>query len=181
MKKGTKIFISVFLAITIILSALLWWWCGFFYSTNSYFYKQVSNSEYNALPTIESLPEHRDVKYKYFKDYMGVWESEAYTMIVEYDDETYNNQKNVVCEPFEALTDWTDFDENDYPIVKKVTSGIELNGFSFKMYSTDYPHKIFFIGANDDANQIAYIYFEDHDLDSISEPYSDFIDKSCGW
>ena len=69
MKKGTKIFLSIFLIIAIILGCLIWWWCGFFYSTSSYFYNQVSQNEYNPLPTIESLPEHKSVKYKFFKDY----------------------------------------------------------------------------------------------------------------
>lgn len=182
MKKRTKIFLSIFLVITIILAGLFWWWCGFFYSTSSYFYKQVSNSEYSPLPTIDSLPEHKSVKYKYFKDYMGIFESEAYTMIVEYDEETYNNQKIVIYEPFEALTDWTDTDEDAwYPEKKKDTTPFEFKDFSFMMYSDDYPHYIYFIGTNDETNEIAYIYFADHDLDEISKPYSVFIDESCGW
>lgn len=173
MKKGVKIFLSIFFVVLLLFSALLWWWCGFFYSTSSYHYKQVSQYEYSPLPTIGSLPEHKSVKYKYFKDYMGIFESEAYTMIVKYDEETYKNQSKVIYEPFENI-------EDGYK-VKRNTSPIELDGFSFEMYSIDYPKAIYFVGTNDETNQIAYIYFVDHDLDYISEPYSVFIDESCGW
>lgn len=182
MKKGTKIFLSIFLVLTIIFAGISWWWFGFFYSTSSYHYKQVSQYEYNPLPTIESLPEHKSVKYKYFKDYMGVFESEAYTMIVKYNKETYEKQKATLYEPFEKICDWTNTDdENDYPLEKKVTTPFDFKGFSFVMYSDEYPKIIYFVGTNDKTNQIAYIYFSDHDLDEISRPYSVFIDENCGW
>ena len=179
MKKGIKIFLSIFLVLTIIFAGISWWWFGFFYSTSSYFYNQVSSYEYIALPTIDTLPEHKSVKYKYFKDYMGVFESEAYTMIVKYDEETYENQKKTIYEPLKNIEDL--YLPNDEDEIKRNTSPIEFDGFSFEMYSVDYPKAIYFVGTNDETNQIAYIYFVDHDLDEISEPYSVFIDESCGW
>ncbi len=179
MKKGTKIFLSIFLIIAIILGCLIWWWCGFFYSTSSYFYNQVSQNEYNPLPTIASLPEHKSVKYKFFKDYMGVFESEAYTMIVKYDEDTYNAQKNIIYEPFEKTEEiFIGYQPEE---LTRNTSPIELDGFSFEMFSKDFPKIIYFVGTNDDTSEIAYILYEDHDLDEISEPYSVFIDKCCGW
>lgn len=181
MKKGTKIFLSIFLVVLFVFAGILWWWCGFFYSTSSFFYKQQSQYEYNILPTVDSLPEYKSVKYKYFHDYMGVFESEAYTLIVKYDEETYEKQKSTLYKPFEELCDWTNTDEYDYPLEKKETKPFNFKDFSFVMYSDDYPHYIYFIGTNDKTNQIAYIYFLDHDLDEISRPYSVFIDESCGW
>ncbi len=182
MKKGIKIFLSIFLVITIIFAGLFWWWSGFFYSTSSRYYKEISSSEYSPLPTVDSLPEHISVKYKYFKDYMGIWESKAYTMIVEYNEETYKKQKATLYESYEKLCDWTNTDdENDYPLEKKETIPFEFKEFFFVMYSDDYPHNIYFIGTNDKTNQIAYIYFYDHDLDYIGKSYSEFLDENCGW
>ena len=34
---------------------------------------------------------------------------------------------------------------------------------------------------NDKTNEIAYIFFEDTDLDEINMPYSMFINSYCGW
>lgn len=179
MKKFIKIFGITSLVLTIILGCLFWWWAGFSYSTSSRYYAQMSNSEFYSLPTIESLPKHESVKYKYFNDRMGIFDSKAYTMIVEYDEDTYKAQKDIVYETFEEIEEiFIGYQPEE---LTRNTSPIELDGFSFEMFSRDFPKIIYFVGTNDETNEIAYILYEDHDLDSISVPYSTFIDQCCGW
>lgn len=180
MKKAIKIILIVVLVIAIIVSGLFAWnLFGFRASTKSEYYEEIASAS-DYLPTVDSLPEHKSVEYKYFEDHMLIFTSQAYTMIVEYDEDTYKSQRNIAHLPFENIDNWTTYDGE----VNRVTTNIdpiELDGFSFKMYSEWYPKYIYFIGINDETNQVAYIYFEDTDLDVIDMPYSTFIRTYCGW
>ena len=180
MKKALKIVLIIILIVAIIISGLFAWCLfGFRASTKAEYYEELATQD-DYLPTADSIPEHISVQYKYYEDYALIFMSQAYTMIVKYDEDTYNSQKDVVHLPFEKIDKWTTYDgEENY--VKTNTSPIELDGFSFKMFSEYYPHEIYFIGTNDETNEVAYIYFEDADLDVISEPYSTFIRTYCGW
>lgn len=180
MKKALKIILIVILIIALIAGGLFVWQIfGSFKSNSAKYYEELADTS-QLLPTADSLPEHISVEYKYFEDYMLIFTSKAYTMIVEYDKETYNTQKQIAHLPFENIDELTTYNGKEDEIITN-TSPIELDGFSFKMYSEWYPKFIYFIGVNDETNQIAYIYFEDIDLDSISVPYSTFIDQYCGW
>lgn len=180
MKKAIKIILIVILVIAIIFGGLfIWDLFGFRISTKAKYYEEIaSGSEY--LPTADSLPEHKSVEYKYYQKNMLIFMSQSYTMIVEYDEETYKSQKDVAHLPFENINEFISSYEDEEEIVTNKET-IELDGFSFKMYSEFFPKYIYFIGFNDETNQIAYIYFEDSDLDVIDEPYSTFIRTYCGW
>lgn len=180
MKKAIKIILIVILILAIIVGSLfIWDLLGFRVSTKSKYYEELAISN-KYLPTANSLPEHISVEYKYFQQNMLIFVSYSYTMIVEYDENTYNEQKEIAHLPFENIDEFTTYNGDDNEIITN-TSPIELDGFSFKMYSEFYPKYIYFIGTNDETNQIAYIYFEDTDLDVIDEPYSTFIKTYCGW
>ena len=178
MKKGFKNILIVLLIISIIGASIFAWnLFGFSISTKSKYYEEVATRS-NYLPTADSLPEHISLEYKYYEDYMFIFTSHAYTMIIEYDEKTYSSQKDVAHLPFENIDEWTSSAEEE---LVTNTTPIELDGFTFKMYSEWFPKFIYFIGFNDETHQIAYIYFEDNDLGSISVPYSEFIRTSCGW
>ncbi len=179
MKKGIKIFLSIFLiTIIVFLFVLIWDLFGFKYSTNPKHYKEVAQE--HILPNIEDLPRHKSVKYKYYQKNFLIFFSSAYSMIVKYDEDTYNNQKAILYEPYENINEMETSNETDNPIQRN-NEPIIVDEFSFEMYSEWYPHCIYFIGTNDKTNQIAYIYFEDMDLDTIDLPYSWFIELYCGW
>ena len=178
MKKVIKIILIVVLAISVVVGSIfIWYLFGSFKSSNPKYYNEIAEESY-YLPTADSLPKHISVKYKYFEDYMLIFTSKAYTMIVKYDEETFNLQKDVIYLPFENSDETNPNNKEDF-ITN--TSPIELDGFSFKMYSDFYPKYIYFIGVNDEKNEIAYIFFDDIDLDEIDTPYDVFIETSCGW
>ncbi len=180
MKKAIKIILIVILVIAIIAGGIfIWDLFGFHISTKAKYYEEIAVED-DYLPTVNSLPEHKSVEYKYFQKNMLIYVSQSYTMIIEYDEETYKVQKEIAHLPFENIDKWTTYDGKENHVTTN-TSPIELDGFSFKMFSEYYPKEIYFIGTNDETNQIAYIYFEDIDLDEITEPYSLFIDMYCGW
>lgn len=180
MKKAIKIILIVILILAIVVGGFFaWCMFGSRTSTKSTYYEEIATTD-GGLPTVDSLPEHISVEYKYFEDYMLIFTSKAYTMIIEYDEDIYNEQKEIAHLPFENIDEWTTYNREDDEIITN-TSPIELDGFSFKMFSEYYPKEIYFIGTNDETNQIAYIYFEDDDLDTISVSYSTFIRNSCGW
>ncbi len=180
MKTAVKIILIVILVVSIIIGSLfIWDLFGFRASTKSKYYEEVAATD-DYLPTIDSLPEHKSVKYKYYQNSMLAFVSYSYTMIVEYDEAIYNSQKDIAHLPFENIDKWTTYDGQENHITTNIDL-IELDGFSFKMFSEYYPKEIYFIGTNDETNQVAYIYFEDTDLDVIDMPYSTFIRTYCGW
>lgn len=179
MKKGTKIFLSIILVTVILVGTfLIWDNFGFYYSTKSKYYESATSE--HLLPAVGTLPEYKSVKYKYYENWFLAFSSKAYSMIVKYDEETYENQKKVIYEPYENINEY-EFSNEEQNIVKRNLEPINVDRFSFEMYSEWYPKCIYFIGTNDKTNEIAYIYFEDTDLDDISMPYSMFINTYCGW
>lgn len=180
MKKGTKVFLSIILVTVILVGTfLIWDTFGFYYSTNSKHYESATK-EY-TLPAVDTLPEYKSVKYKYYEDWFLAFSSKAYSMIVKYDENTYKNQKEILYEPYENINEFEIVNsETDHQITRNFEP-IIVDDFTFEMYSEWYPKCIYFIGVNDKTNEIAYIYFEDTDLDEINMPYSMFINSYCGW
>ncbi len=65
-------------------------------------------------------------------------------------------------------------------------ASFELDGYRFKMLSTSeyglyYPKEIVFVGISEGNNEIAFVYFEDRDLDYIEDSFEDFLLDECGW
>ena len=61
-----------------------------------------------------------------------------------------------------------------------------LDGFYFQMmsqkeYKLYYPKTMAFIGISEENNEIAYVFYDDIDLDYIGGSLSDFLIEDCGW
>lgn len=58
----------------------------------------------------------------------------------------------------------------------------EFSGFNFRLQciEKDYPKVMLFIGINEQSKEIAYVYFNDVDLDSVSD-FKDILNFYCGW
>lgn len=140
----------------------------------------------NFMPAIEGLPKYEDISYKYNHFSIILFETDTMTLVVNYDEETYEREKEKLTEKYKFLdqTVVSDFDKNKYYIPEYEFS---INNYDFKVvdgndnYKAKYPKSFGMIGISDEKKSIAYLYFYDYDLDYIENdnesPMVDFVKK----
>ena len=139
--------------------------------TEIYNYYNENNRDYDDFD-FEKYGEYESISnYKYHL--IGIFSQEAYTTILKYNKDNFEAEKKKI--------------ENSY---KFYTTPIEpegadpefyYEGFDFRIEISDwYPKEVSLVGINEETLEIAYISFEDYDLDSMSD-YEWFLDSYCGW
>ena len=136
------------------------------------------------MPDINDLPKYEDISYKYNKSSIILFEAETIILVVNYNTETYEKEKEKLIEKYNFLNHKvvSNFDTSKYYIPEYEFS---INSYNFKVadenenYEAIYPKSFGIIGISDKKNSIAYLYFYDLDLDYISvaknSSMSDFI------
>lgn len=129
-----------------------------------------------SLPKQDYLDLCTDYRFDYTAKRVSVFESHAYTLICKFSDDLYTKEKANLDNKYEYL-------KTDTPGLQVyLKTEFELNGFSFStIKGGDYPKDMLFVGFSDSTNEIAYIYYHDMDLDSVSPSITDFIKKETGW
>lgn len=95
-------------------------------------------------------------------------------MITKYDNNDFDKKTAEIDEKY-SFCEKTADDGADCPF--------SCWGFNFRLiYSSNdsYPKQMRFIGINDTTKEIAYITFEDGEIDSVSD-FSGLLANSCGW
>jgi len=125
------------------------------------------------MPDIKELSQYKDISYKYNKESILWYTSDAMTLVVEYDDETYKNEKEKLLDRYTFLSEKIPFDEGGLYIIPEYEFSID--SYNFKVVeesdkdNTDYPKSFGMIGTSDEKRSIAYLYFYDFDLDYIGD------------
>lgn len=141
-------------------------------------------STYDFLPAVDELGNYDDLYFHHLhkRSYL-IFKSDAYVLRVSYSDSTeYTKHKNRIEETYVFASPFTD--EFGYEVSE--TYGDSSSGFAFRMLSDDayglwYPKKMVFIGVSDDRRELAFVFFEDTDLDYIDDPIGKFLSEECGW
>lgn len=140
--------------------------------------------EYEANKGVEQFDDDITYDYGNYEDiayytYLstGIFQQEAKTLICKYDDTNFENKVNSINSEYKFFL---------YPVDDEEPKSIFThNGFNFRLIMTDttrewYPKEMHFIGINNDTNEVAYVVFNDSDLDSVWD-YHDLIEYDCGW
>ena len=136
--------------------------------------------KYSFLPSVDELGDYADLKFKFFHRDMALFESDAYVLKVTYGDDAFDQQKDSINNNYVMQ-------ENVYENGAEREASFTLDGFYFQMLSQSeykplyYPKTMAFIGISEEKNEIAYVFYHDMDLDSISNSFSEFLIKDCGW
>ncbi len=149
------------------------------------YYKNTDVAEnYNDIsdnmPTLSEIGQPENIEYyDYFSIGMIFFDIYSDTLICEYSEADYINQKNQLEEKYIFQTYPMTADEYSCP------PEIEIDGYTFRALSIEeyemyYPKGITFIATNDQTNEIVYLSFYDDDLDYIVS-LEDFIYNECGW
>lgn len=109
--------------------------------------------------------------YKYHS--MSIFQQEAYTTILKYNKDNFDAEKSKIENSYKFYT---------MPIENEEAEPVfSYEGFDFRTEISDwYPKEMNLVGINEESHEIAYVSFQDYDLDSISD-YEEFLDYYCGW
>jgi len=148
--------------------------------------RKIDTHAKNFMPAIEDLPEYKDISYNYNHESIVIYETDTISLVVNYNEETYDKEKEKLLEMYKFLDQKviSNFDESKYYIPEYEFS---INSYAFKVvdksdnYNAKYPKSFGMIGTSDEKNSIAYLYFYDDDLDYIQEdnenPMTNFVKK----
>lgn len=135
-----------------------------------YEYHREKYEAEDFLPT--GFASYNSVKYNHDKKVLFFFATDTMTVKVKYDD-FYIAKKNEVEQTYKFLTEPIESDmlkgHYDIPVTE-----FEYKGFQMRVAdSGEYPKKFGIVGYNDKTKEIAYLWFNDPDLDFISEPNQD--------
>lgn len=134
------------------------------------------------LPSVDEMGEYTDLEFKHLHRDYCLFASDAYTCRITYSENRFDEVKKQILSHYAFQQTVTEHGEKT---IERNTS-FEMDGFDFQMlsekeYKLHYPKHIVFIGISDDNNEIAFVVFEDWDLDYISDSFTDFLIEKCGW
>ena len=139
-------------------------------------YSEITNE---LMPSLNEISNPQKLEYYHYVSNFYIFEADAKTLICEYDDITYSQQKAELEKKYVFQTDSIIDDENN------CEPSAEIDGYSFRMISVDeyanhYPKEVVLVATNDGENEIVYMCFCDDDLDYI-DSLDEFIIDDCGW
>lgn len=179
-KRKKKFFVVVSIAVILIATVILFVVRsahGSVVSTDLGEYEKIEDSN-PILPSLTTLEKSEELKFKHFHKSMLLFSSDAYTLTAKYDDEEYIVAKSVIAAKYTFQTKAVE-ESNKSPTFSIDT--FEFRVVSFDNFELTYPKKMLFIGTSDEKKEIAYIYYEDMDLDHINTSFEKFLKEECGW
>ena len=173
-----RVILSSFL---LILTLVSFAFLGFFGPTvefRSFDNAEVINEYYNKNDSLnddfdfEKYGEYESISnYKYHS--MAIFQQEAYTTILKYNEDEFEAEKSKIEGSYKFYSTPIENEEAE-PI-------FSYEGFDFRVKISDwYPKEMNLVGINEKTLEIAYVSFQDYDLDSISD-YNEFLEYYCGW
>ncbi len=141
----------------------------------------ADTNEHALLPDLSECGDFVNLEYYRIlqESYIFAWDSTCY--IFSYTPEEYTLQRDGLESAYTFQTDAI-IDRGE---ICEPTA--DVDGYTFRLLSPeaydtylDYPKYIIMIGYSDQNQEIAYIVYEDPDIDYISD-LSGFIRDDCGW
>lgn len=183
-KKIVLIVVSVILILFIVFCGLMAYFVFSKRDKVSYDINEWNNLEktFTYLPSVEEMGEYSDLKSKYqHRDYF-IFQSDAYILRATYSKEIFDRQKDSIINSYSFQETVVDYGEET---IEKETN-FEIDGFEFQMlslkeYNLHYPEQIVFVGISKKNNEIAFVSFNDIDLDYIDNSFEEFLVEECGW
>ena len=105
----------------------------------------------------------------------GIFQQHSFVTVVKYSKEHFENEVKSI-NTSKVFYEEAIFDEDPIPV-------FSYDGFDFRLENNDsgyYPKQMDFIGINEERKEIAYVYFEDMDLDGVRS-FEDLMDVYVGW
>jgi hypothetical protein len=130
------------------------------------------------MPDLKDLPEYKKIYYKYRHNIVlfPIFSADSILLVVAYDDTVYQMERSRINElnylEKAKYKIYADSDEIYYLLPEPE---FQINSFNFRVLAEsqdnnfEYPKYIGIIATSDEKKSIAYLYFDDFDLDYISK------------
>ncbi|UOQ83469.1 hypothetical protein [Gracilibacillus salinarum] len=134
---------------------------------------QLGEDVKDIMPVLDDLPDYEDVEYVYTHKRMLLFQAHSAALIVHYDQETYESEKEKLADHYTFLNHEISSDHSEGMIIPDFEFAI--NSYTFKVVKgneeshTDYPKSFGMIANSDEKQRVAYLYFYDFDLDLIGD------------
>lgn len=130
------------------------------------------------LPKLAWLGPCEEYRFCHMVQLYSIFRSDSYSLLLSYNEEQYATQKAMLEEKYTYCTeDSPYYSPNILPGCTYEMDGFEIRLVEGKMY----PKELLFIATSDSRQEIVILYFQDWDLDYISEPLGKFISENTGW
>lgn len=132
------------------------------------------------LPWLSELEPYEDYRFNYTAWRGSIFEAHSYILIVRYDMQNYEQQKEKLETEYTWLTDYLpgEFSDDEHG------AAFEMDGFWFRAVDEipdAYPKYMLFVGTSDETQEVAYFYFHDGDLDYLAPTVADSLRRYSGW
>lgn len=129
-------------------------------------------NEYYEEFDFDKFGEYESISnYKYHS--MAIFQQEAYTTILKYDEENFAKEKSLIENNYKFYSESVEEEEAE--------PEFSYENFDFRVEISEwYPKELHLIGTNDETCEIVHVYFQDYDLDSVTD-FEEFLDYYCGW
>ncbi|MBQ9914820.1 MAG: hypothetical protein IJO50_01620, partial [Clostridia bacterium] len=171
--KKVLLLLAVFGIFALIANALLGSWTSY----DIKHYKELTETN-TILPKLDELGDYEDIDFKFYRKNMLIFQSDAYTLKVAYDENNYNIQKEKINQEYIFHEEPISDDRSGISYVKKSAFTIDdfdMRVLSEEAYKMHFPKNIIFIGTSDEKRMISYVYYFDDDLDYIDTSLEDFL------
>lgn len=124
----------------------------------------------------DELGDYNDVYYQKHHRNILIWQSDATVLIADYNSENYEKSKQNIENKYTFLNEPI-IDEFEFVLISQ--NEFTIGDWEFKVCTSEdyaYPKYFRMIGFNDKDNSIAYLDFDDIDLDCIDQTMPEFID-----
>lgn len=135
------------------------------------------------MPHPESLNDAQSVLYQQYRG--NFWGEEAYTLIACYDAAVYEQKKTELDQKLVFQTEAIEQYGDNTPTIEPA---FVMDGFHMRFvklgrqpYWLEFPEDICLIGTSDETCEIAYIYHDDVNLDSVSRPMEIELPELIHW
>ena len=157
-------------------------------NTDIAIYEKIAAEDKN-MPELSDLGDYISVNTLYHYGMIFIYEWSAYNLIVEYREEDYKNAKAAAQEKYTFETEelkgkrsigydaWQDVSLSPSFTFEGYQMNLLKQG---ELYSERFPKLMYYVGFNDETHKIAYVFFRDFDLDSVSS-MEEVLTNFCGW
>lgn len=130
----------------------------------------------DVMPKLSDLGDYISTEYSYTHTDAIIFEDNAVVLNVTYDDENYKIEKEKIDEAFIFYVDPSDKERDEFEKnkINDFAYGFDIESYTFRIVSKDdenttgIPKSFGMIATSDEKKSIAYLYFYDSDLDTIS-------------
>lgn len=133
-----------------------------------------------VMPELSDLQEYTGINYLFSHKSLVFFESNSVVLDVEYDEKTYQVEKEKIQEEINFLNEpiISTFDSSKFFIPETEFS---IGSYKFRIIDksedsfASYPKSFGMIAMSDESHSIAYLYFYDGDLDYIDSEMTEFV------